>query len=132
MRSAATASERRNNRYTSEINKSRPPPSRTGTATLWPFGATAASPTDPDGFAYPTGSYGLSREGTNVPERTAGDVAHRDVPTCTLTDSLVEVRERVRAAGWDTCTVINEERVVLGGLGRKALASDSDETSRPR
>jgi len=69
-------------------------------------------------------SYGLPREGTNVPERTAGDVAHRDVPTCTLEERLTEVRERVRAAGWDTCVVVNEQRVVLGRLGRKALAED--------
>jgi CBS domain-containing protein len=74
------------------------------------------------------GSYGLPHEGTNVPERTAGDVAHRDVPTCTLDDSLFRVRERVREAGWDTCIVINDQRVVLGRLGRKALAGDTDES----
>jgi Mg/Co/Ni transporter MgtE len=53
--------------------------------------------------------------------RTAGAVAHRDVPTCTLDDNLGDVRERVRAVGWDTCIVVNEQRVVLGRLGRKAL-----------
>jgi Mg/Co/Ni transporter MgtE len=74
------------------------------------------------------GSYGLAREGTNVPERTAGDAAHREVPTCTLGEPLAEVRERVRAAGLDTCIVVTERRVVLGRLGRKALASDSDES----
>jgi Mg/Co/Ni transporter MgtE len=74
------------------------------------------------------GSYGLSREGTNVPARTAGEVAHRDVPTCALDDDLAQVRERVRAAGWDTCIVVNEQRVVLGRLGRKAIAADTDET----
>ncbi len=74
------------------------------------------------------GSYGLPHEGTNVPERTAGDIAHADVPTCALDESLAEVRVRVRAAGWDTCIVVNEERVVLGRLGRKAVASDGDET----
>ena len=74
------------------------------------------------------GSYGLPHEGTNVPERAAGDVAHRDVPTCTLDDDLSEVRERVRAAGWDTCIVVNEERVVLGRLGRRAIAADGDES----
>ena len=72
------------------------------------------------------GSYGRPREGTNVPSRTAGSVAHRDVPTCTLDDRLRDVREHVRAAGWDTCIVVNEQRVVLGRLGRKALASDDD------
>ena len=74
------------------------------------------------------GSYGLPHEGSNVPARNAGDVAHRDVPTCTLEDSLAEVRERVRAAGWDTCIVINEQRVVLGRLGRRAVAGDTDES----
>jgi CBS domain-containing protein len=74
------------------------------------------------------GSYGLSREGTNVPARTAGEVAHRDVPTCALDDDLAQVREGVRAAGWDTCIVVNEQRVVLGRLGRKAIAADTDET----
>jgi Mg/Co/Ni transporter MgtE len=74
------------------------------------------------------GSYGLPREGTSVPERTAGDVAHRDVPTCTLEERLVDVRERVRAAAWDTCIVVNERRVVLGRLGRKAVADENDES----
>jgi Mg/Co/Ni transporter MgtE len=74
------------------------------------------------------GSFGLPREGTSVPERTAGDIAHRDVPTCTLDEPLAEVRERVRGSGWDTCIVVNEQRVVLGRLGRKAVASDSDES----
>ena len=74
------------------------------------------------------GSYGLPHEGTNVPEHTAGDIAHREVPTCTLQDDLTEVRQRARAAGWDTCIVVNEERVVLGRIGRKALAADTNES----
>jgi CBS domain-containing protein len=74
------------------------------------------------------GSYDLPREGTNVPARTAGDIAHRDVPTCALDDDLAQVRERVRAAGWDTCIVVNEQRVVLGRLGRKAIAGYTDES----
>ena len=74
------------------------------------------------------GSYGLPREGTNVPERTAGDLARRDVPTCSLEEPLAEVRERVRAAGWDTCVVVNEQRVVLGRLGRSAIAGDNDDS----
>jgi Mg/Co/Ni transporter MgtE len=50
------------------------------------------------------------------------------VPTCTLGESLAEVRARARAGGWDTCIVINDQRVVLGRLGRRAVGSDSDET----
>ncbi len=34
--------------------------------------------------------------------------------------------ERVRAAGWDTCFVVDERRVVLGRLGRAALTRDQD------
>ena len=74
------------------------------------------------------GSYGLPHEGTNVPERLAGDVAHKEVPTCALADRLADVRERVRAAGWDTCIVVNQQRVVLGRLARKALAANADES----
>jgi CBS domain-containing protein len=50
------------------------------------------------------------------------------VPTCTLDERLADVRERVRAGGWDTCIVVNEQGVVFGRLGRKAIAADTDET----
>jgi CBS domain-containing protein len=73
-------------------------------------------------------SYGLPHEGTNVPTRQARDVACADVPTCTLVDSLATVRARVLATGWDTCIVVNDERVVLGRIGRRALAADTDES----
>jgi CBS domain-containing protein len=72
------------------------------------------------------GSFGLPREGTNVPARTAGDVARGDVPTCTLDEPLADVRRRARDADWDTCIVLNAERVVLGRLGRSAIASDEE------
>ena len=68
----------------------------------------------------------MPREGTNVPERTAGDIAHRDVPTCMLEERMSDVRERVRTEASDTCIVVNAQRVVLGRLGRKAIASDRD------
>src|SRR5262249_29888202 len=74
------------------------------------------------------GSYGLPHVGTNVPARLADDVARRDVPTCSLSDVLSEVRERVRAAGWDTCIVVNEHRIVFGRLGRKAVAADTEDS----
>ena len=32
----------------------------------------------------------------------------------------------MRATDWDACIVVNEERVVLGRLGRKALAETAD------
>jgi CBS domain-containing protein len=42
---------------------------------------------------------------------------------------MSEVRARVRAAGWDDCLVIGAEGVVLGRLGRRALARDDDVTA---
>ena len=69
---------------------------------------------------------GLPIEGADASVPRAGDHARADVPTCRLSESLQSVRERVRAAGWDTCIVVNEERIVLGRLGRSALTSDDD------
>ncbi len=71
---------------------------------------------------------GLPREGTSTLEPAAGDAADGNVPTCTLGERLALVRERVREAGWDTCIVVNEERIVLGRLRRAALAADDDRT----
>jgi Mg/Co/Ni transporter MgtE len=74
------------------------------------------------------GSFGLPREGKLAETPSAGEVARRDVPTCTLDDDLRAVRRRVRDEGWDTCFVVADDRVVLGRLGRRALASDDDST----
>src|SRR5262249_26346965 len=41
-------------------------------------------------------------------------------------EPLAAVRKRVRAAGWDTCVVVNEHRVALGRLGREALAGNDE------
>ena len=70
------------------------------------------------------GSFGLPLEGTVGPR--AGELARVDVPTCRLEEGLQEVRGRVRAAGWDTCIVVNAASVVLGQVGRRALASEDD------
>jgi CBS domain-containing protein len=75
------------------------------------------------------GSFGLPREGAGVPERTAGDAARRDVPTCRLDERLAEIRHRVREAGWDACIVVHDDGVVLGRLRRAVLASDADGTA---
>jgi Mg/Co/Ni transporter MgtE len=52
-------------------------------------------------------------------------VASRDAPTCALDDRLGEVAERVRAAGWDVCVVVNEARVVLGLLQEEQIGEDA-------
>ncbi len=72
------------------------------------------------------GAAGLPREGTATTEETMGEVADANVPTCRLDERLRDVQERVRATDWDTCIVVNEEQVVLGRLGRKALAETAD------
>jgi CBS domain-containing protein len=63
-------------------------------------------------------------EGTGAAQPRAGGVARADVPTCALDERLGEVRERVKAAGWDACVVVNGERVVLGLLRAEELDGD--------
>lgn len=69
---------------------------------------------------------GLPTEGTNAERPRAGDLARKDVPTCALKDRLGDVRDRVRAQGWDAVVVVNAERVVLGLLRSRELAKDPD------
>ena len=54
-----------------------------------------------------------------------GDLARPDAPTCRLDGLLAEVAERV-ADDWQICVVTNDENIVLGLLGRRALSSDMD------
>jgi CBS domain-containing protein len=70
------------------------------------------------------GSFGLPLEGTKGGR--AGEHIRIDVPTCRLEERLQEVRRQVGAAGWDTCIVVNASGVVLGRLGRRALALEED------
>src|SRR5919197_3553825 len=72
------------------------------------------------------GAMGLPLEGTAGPWVSA--LADPNVPTCRLDEPLAEGRERVRASAFETCIVVNEQRVVLGRLGRQALAADDDRT----
>ena len=71
---------------------------------------------------------GLPSEGRNASRPRAGKVARRDAPTCRLDESIGEVRERVRAAGWNACVVVNDERVVLGLLRAEELRRGQDES----
>ena len=67
---------------------------------------------------------GLPREGSLTSVPTIGEVARRDVPTCEPQEKVALAQGRVRAAGWDRCVVVNEERVVLGLLREKELGAD--------
>jgi CBS domain-containing protein len=69
---------------------------------------------------------GLPIEGELSQVLRIGDLAERDVPTCRLGDRLGRVREQVRAAGVDLCVVVNDQRIVLGVLRRRALEGDDD------
>ena len=71
---------------------------------------------------------GLPRAGTAAAERSAGDAADSDVPTCSLDDELRALRDRIAVSGWDQCIVVNDDRVVLGQLGRRALTSNDELT----
>jgi CBS domain-containing protein len=69
---------------------------------------------------------GLPTEGKLARLPRAGDVARKDVPTCAVDERLGDVRDRVRATGWDACVVVNDERIVFGLLRSAELAGDPD------
>jgi len=64
---------------------------------------------------------GLPLEGKSGSATRVGAHVRADVPTCHLEADLEEVRRRVGDAGSDTCFVVDDERVVLGRLGRAAI-----------
>ena len=72
---------------------------------------------------------GLPTEGTNSTRPRAGTVARTDVPTASLTERVGDIRERVRAAGWEAAIVTDTQRVVLGLLGAMELEKDPDLTA---
>jgi Mg/Co/Ni transporter MgtE len=47
-----------------------------------------------------------------------------DAPTCAPADRLPDVREKL--GDWDTCFVLDDGGVLLGRLGRSALAGEDD------
>jgi Mg/Co/Ni transporter MgtE len=73
-------------------------------------------------------SFGLPIEGTWDSDTRVGAHVRTDVPSCRSGDRMPEVREHVRAAGWDTCFVTDERGVVHGRLGRAALRGKDDVT----
>ena len=74
-------------------------------------------------------SAGLLLEGAEGSETRAGAHVLTDVPTCRPHDHLREVCERLDESDWDTCFVVDERRVVLGRLGRRAIQSREDVTA---
>jgi CBS domain-containing protein len=72
-------------------------------------------------------AHALPTEGTLAERPRAGDLAHRDVPTCRLDEPVKAIRERVERAGFEACVVVNEDRVVFGILRDKQLGAPDDE-----
>lgn len=72
------------------------------------------------------GSAGLPLEGTNGSETRAGAHVRRDVPSCRPDDRVQEVCERLDKSDWDTCFVVDDQGVVLGRLGRRAIRGRED------
>src|SRR5438552_3647247 len=66
---------------------------------------------------------GLPREGEQAVLPRVMDVVRCGVPACRLDDRIGEVRDRVRAAGWDTSIVTTDERIVLGRIRKEAFAA---------
>ena len=71
---------------------------------------------------------GLPKEGRLASLPTIGDAARRDVPTCAPAEKVENAWNRVQAAGWDACVVVNKERVVLGLLREKEVSTDPGAT----
>ena len=67
------------------------------------------------------------REGKAVDEIWIGDVAGSDVPTCSLTEPIGDIRRR--AEGWDTCVVVDSKGIVVGLLRKKELDADPRATA---
>ncbi|HYZ18998.1 MAG TPA: CBS domain-containing protein [Gaiellaceae bacterium] len=72
------------------------------------------------------GSAGLPLEGQNGSETRASAHVREDVPTCRLDDRLHDVCEQLDESGWDTCFVVDDQRVVLGRIGRRAIRGRAD------
>ena len=69
---------------------------------------------------------GLPIEGKLANYCRAGSVARADVPTCRLTDRVADALKQVQASDHCVCVVTNDEGVVLGRLGERALLTDPE------
>jgi CBS domain-containing protein len=73
------------------------------------------------------GSFGFPLEGRADAHTRVASLARVHAPTCRLDELVAEVAERV-ADAWQICVVTNDENIVLGLLGSRALRSG--ETTR--
>jgi CBS domain-containing protein len=71
-------------------------------------------------------AFGLPSEGREADTLRVGQIARRDVPTCSLHERLGEIRDRVETTGWDECLVVNDQHVVLGRVRSTALEASAE------
>jgi CBS domain-containing protein len=71
---------------------------------------------------------GLPVEGSDKPSLRVVDATKEDVPTCDVGENVREVRDRARAAGWETCVVVAGDGVVVGRLRSPAWDSELEVT----
>jgi len=74
-------------------------------------------------------AFGLPSEGRSADVLRVGKIARRDVPTCTLRERVAQIRDRIAAAGWDECLVVNDRRVILGRIRGAALEAPAETTA---
>jgi len=70
----------------------------------------------------------LPSEGKRADSPRIGDLARRDVPACSLNESVGRVKERVVGTGWDMAVAVSEEGIILGLLRNEQLAALPDRT----
>src|SRR5437763_16939727 len=67
--------------------------------------------------------HGLPREGETADLPNAGELADRDPPTCALTTRAAAVAKLLAGSRYAACLVLNERRIVPGGVRGRALAT---------
>ena len=72
------------------------------------------------------GSFGLPLEGAQPSGTRVGVHVRTDSPSCKPGDRLHEICDRLDETRWDTCFVLDEDGVVLGRIGRKAIRTRAD------
>jgi len=75
------------------------------------------------------GSFGLPLEGAEGSETRVAAFVRTNAPNCRLADRVREACEHLEENGWDTCFVLNDERVVLGRIGLRAIRGRKDVTA---
>ena len=68
----------------------------------------------------------LPSEGESTGRPSAGDVVRGDDIACHLGERFGDVARRVRAAGKDVCTVVNDRHILLGRIRGRSLDGEPD------